>query len=177
MIGQWKNLSITSLIKVQVDLVRFAGPKLVEGGLVSASRLQEDGSDPLGGEGVTIDDLDVHATSVENSQDVLLLDRDSSLLHDGDVLANPSEGNELVTLGDCGSTVINTLDKEGSESNFPIVQMGHKVAETTRTSGLDAKGLAICAKSEEAPRKSKMNIIVRIHQATNQTSWWSHRGW
>jgi hypothetical protein len=149
------DLSIASLVEVQVDLVGVLGTKLVEGRLVSTTRLQEDRGDPLGGEGITIDDLNVHATSVEDSQDILLLDRDTSLLHDGDVLSNPSESNELVALRDCGTTVINALNEEGSEGNLSIVQMGNKVIEAARTGGLNAEGLAITTEGEEAPRGIK----------------------
>lgn len=149
------SLGVSRLVEVQVNLVRILRSELVESGLVGTARLQKDGCDPLGSKWLTIDDFNVHATTIENSQDVLLLDRDSSLLHDRNILTNPGKGDELVTLRHGGTAIVNTLNKEGSEGNLSIIKVRNEVIETTRTSSLDSKGLSITTKGEKAPKKNE----------------------
>ena len=127
---------------------------MVVSGLVGTTRLQEDGGNVVGGERLTVHDLNVHAAAVEDPQDILLLDGDASLLHDGDGLTNPGEGNELVALRDSGATVINTLDKEGTEGDLVVIKSGNQTGETVLTGGLDLKDLAGGIKVEEAPEST-----------------------
>ena len=139
---------------------------MVVSGLVGTTSLQEDGGDVLRGERLTVHDLNVHTAAIENLQDISLLNGDTSLLQDRDRLTNPGESDELVALGDGGSTVINTLDEEGAEGDLAVIESGSQTGETILTGGLDFEGLAPgTAKVEQAPvggRLARGNLVPSL---------------
>tara|TARA_R110002050_G_scaffold171991_4_gene304211 strand:+ start:571 stop:1020 length:450 start_codon:yes stop_codon:yes gene_type:complete len=148
------HLVVTRLIKVEVELVGVVGAELVVSGLVSTTRLKEDLEDILGGEGLLVHDLDVHAEAIKEAEDILLLDGDASLLHDANALTNPGESDELVALGDGASSVINSLHEEGAPENLVVVEGVTETLETIITSGLNLEGLSRTIKLIHNPEKS-----------------------